>query len=348
LLLSLLFANLSIYTHERYIVVFPFIVLLILLFPGLKRLGARSRILIGTIAIASAFANVAIKKYALGMSFFVGTASTKMTFSLSSIIPFLKDALKCIFQINTGNLGHTGSFFHDLPLWQKLLVLSLTLVFLVTLLGYTLRTAAAYRTLSKEQKTKFLVFLSLPVLLFFCLLPAVVTIRLEQRWLQAPFGIFLVMFVIAFSSIHFENTRRQNQAVAFFTLFFLAVNANYYYRGSNFLYLNSAQKCAAMFEKGTRSGVIRPGSGTLYIWSKPMNLADNAFVNWSIGGGYLFEFYQGKSKQLVFVDSAYLHTPGCYADIGKDSSQVISMSLTDYVVADLTRQFLKDSLKSLN
>src|SRR5439155_24250209 len=81
IVLSIVFANLSMYTHERYIVLFPFIFLTVLLFPNLKTLSLKQKISLGLAAVASLALNIIIKKYVYTMPFFMGTGGTNISFS---------------------------------------------------------------------------------------------------------------------------------------------------------------------------------------------------------------------------------------------------------------------------
>ncbi len=80
-LASILFANLSIYTHERYIVLYPLFFLVLFFFPTLKTLSIKHKSILAITIISSVVINVAIKKLFYSMPFFVGTGGTNISFS---------------------------------------------------------------------------------------------------------------------------------------------------------------------------------------------------------------------------------------------------------------------------
>ncbi len=93
ILYCILFANFAMYTHERYVVLFPFILLVVFLFPGFRILSTRQKIIAGIVAIASPIINVLIKKKIYMITFFVGTGGTNIEFSVSQALSFLMDGL---------------------------------------------------------------------------------------------------------------------------------------------------------------------------------------------------------------------------------------------------------------
>jgi len=137
LLASIVFANLGTYTHERYIILFPFIVLVLFLSPSLKKIDLRTRTILGLAAVISIVLNVAIKKSVYSLPFFIGTGNTSIQFSISSAITFFFEAILTLFQINSGPPYLVGIPFSSLsPLSKALVFLFATGVIAILILYF--------------------------------------------------------------------------------------------------------------------------------------------------------------------------------------------------------------------
>ena len=205
ILLGLLFANLCMYTHERYIVLFPFITMVLYLFPGLRSMGQRRKFLFSLLAVGSILLNVLIKKVFFSMPFFVGTGGTNISFSFSSAFSFFTQAVLSIFQFNTGPEYLVGLPFSRLSDLGKTAVILLAFSLVSLFVAYLTGIRKALIQKDRRPIPKFILFLLLMGLFALLLAPAVVTIRLEQRWLQASFDLFILM--IAF----FRSRGRKQQ-----------------------------------------------------------------------------------------------------------------------------------------
>jgi hypothetical protein len=137
------------------------------------------------------------------------------------------------------------------------------------------------------------------------LAPAIVTIRLEQRWLQASLGILVLIIVMLLSSFRFNNSMAKYILCASFVFVFLLVDREYLSKGANLIYMMSCENSAAVFKKGVDKGVIRNSTKNLYVWEKTRNENGENEVKWYLADGYFFDFYGGNKKNLVFIDSVY-------------------------------------------
>ncbi len=341
--ISILFANMCIYTHERYIVLFPFIILVALFFPYVKKITFSNKIFICAMAIASIVLNVAIKKYVYSMPFFVGTGGTTITFSFLSAVTYFSQAVLCIFQINIGNLSHTGSPFTALPFLQQILVLLLTATLVTLFILYIKKYIKFLFAKYDANKYNIKIFILLPILFMFCLIPAIVTIRLEQRWLQASFCVFIIMIVIALNGIEFKDMRTKNKVFIVFILYFMMIDANYFKRAVPNYYITDAQNMAYKFEQAIKNGTIHPDTKTVYVWRKKTDENDDGCLKWDIGEGYIFEFYQKNSKKLIFADSTtHIQSDSLLNDLRQDNAQILYVKND---VIDITKQYLKDTLR---
>ena len=302
--IAILFSNLALYTHERYIVIFPFLFLLLFFKPS--RFGRFSdRLILGALIVVSIAGNVFVKKVILGMDFFVGTGGTKIQFSLKNAFGYLVDGMLSIIQINSGpeylvGLPHTSlSIFYQIIL--ILLQLGLVAILYLAIRAYWQKNGAAKSNLSFSLAKPAL----FAILFFLCLVPAISTIRLEQRWLQASFSIFVLLVVLFYQRIVSDMTTKKGKVffLSFITLFIFS-DQHYLHAGVNNFYLKEAERSAGAIEESIQNGIVRRSTAKVIIYSKVADANGRNAFSWAIGGGYLFSFYNCGVKELEFIDSA--------------------------------------------
>lgn len=332
----LVFANLGLYTHERYIMLIPFVLLLILLHPGMRFFSVKQKAVFSLIGIASVFLNVAIKKYVFSLSFMSGTGGRPIDLSFSSMFGFLTEGVLSIFQVNYGPEYLIGIKFTALPVFDKILVFLLLASFITILFKYLKKVYKAFLLKQKEEIAFFTIFLSLGVLFFLFLAPAIITIRLEQRWLQASFSIFILMIGLAISRIPFKKIAFKYWALLLFVLVFLKVDYSYLKNGYRNIYLTGASDIANTFKVALDKGVIQTQPSKLYFWEKQKNEGKEEAITWSLESGMFFEFYQNKFKELAYITPDYKFDSTKVLDTINE--RVLHFNNT---VTDVTREYLK-------
>ena len=344
-LLSILFANAAMYTHERYIVLLPFIALMVLLYPGFRQLGSKRKMIVCILSLVSILVNVVLKKIIYGMPFFVGTAGTNISFSFSSALSFFADAVLSVFQFNKGPEYLVGIKFTDLPFFDKILVAVFFTGVIATLVIFIRDTKNAFASRNTERINQFWLFVFLLILFGLCLVPAVVTIRLEQRWLQASYAILVFALIVAFNNLSFSNGNKRI-VLPFFFILLLWIDFNYLKKGANNIYITYSQKMATEFERAINNGIIRPGINNIYIWEKQRDANSERAINWDLAEGYFFEFYQKQHKNVFYIDSNYLNK-----DTINDTTLKRFNASTDQVInlengiIDITNDYLQRSPK---
>ena len=342
LLSGLAFANLSLYTHERYIVILPFIMLCVLL-PALRVVGVNRRLLVAAIAILSMGANYAIKKYIFHLDFFTGTGNTHIAFSFHDSIFYLKDALLSILLINSGPEHLVGTPF--LSLWGIIKVFAIIpLTCIVAIFTAYFITSLRHRNRGSDvARSQNVLLLQLSALFLLCLIPAIVTIRLEQRWLQASLSVFMLMTVIAINAIPFKNNWKKALCLSIFVFLFLAVDANYLATGVRDIYLYGAQNKARLFKQAIINGVIKPNTSKIYVFEKHKNENDENELGWILAKGYFFCYYGQNMKNIAFVDSSDQQNKNnrTISNIS-DKEQVIYV---EEKVIDITKKYLDNTFR---
>lgn len=347
--LCLLFANVCVYTHERYIVLFPFIALVMLFFPKLQEIGFYTRAKFAAFAIGSILLNVFLKKFVFEIPFLVGTGGTTIMVTPNTVLTYLTNGVLSLVGVNSGPEYLIGLPFQNLSAIFKVIAILLTLLIIIPLSVYTYQQVKNFKTTTTQEKNAFYLFISLAVLLFVLLVPAVLTIRLEQRWLQAPSVVLLLMVVLSITHITYRRGLQPRLLMSLFVILFISINTKYLYNGVASIYMSSAHDVASDFKKAVDDGVINKETKQMFIWQKQADENTQNALKWSISEGYLFDFYYKKPKTIFFCDSIYQsnYSFPVSALPGFDwhTDQVVYHEAR---VIDLTRAYVQDSMRSVN
>lgn len=191
-------AFLAVHTHERYIVVLPWLALAFLVLSGLRRLPEwRKAVLVALCAATAAF-NVLYKLAVAHGAFLVGTGGTHIAFEPLRIIRHAGEALLSVFGFNTGPSYLVGAAWRSLPWCIGWLLPGILVLGLIALLVLAARTTTssppdpAYTQHAHPEWAWLLAALAVLVLV-----PPLATIRLEQRWLLQPFALLLLLLAWA-------------------------------------------------------------------------------------------------------------------------------------------------------
>jgi hypothetical protein len=191
-------------------------------------------------------------------------------------------------------------------------------------------------------------FILLGALFFLFLVPAIITIRLEQRWLQAPYSIFILLVLIAATGVYKQKNKWVLPVFAGIASLFLYNDYYYLSSGMGNLYLTGAHNAALLFEKGVKNEEIRTNAKRLYVIEKTRNTNDENGLIWAIGNGYIIDFYQNNHKQILFTDSVYQRTVSAtdttFKQFNPTSDEIVL--LKDHII-DLTNDYRKDTLRNL-
>jgi hypothetical protein len=240
-----------------------------------------------------------------------------------------------------------GRPFSSLPVFSKALVMLFVAGLLLLLAAYFYRVKKSFAAKNNEGVRVFYTFIFLILLFGFFLVPAVITIRLEQRWLQAPSSIFILLVVIAFSGLPIKVPFIRRSILATFILLYLWSDSSYLHKGAQNLYMSGSEELASDFREAVEKGIIYPSTDKVYIWEDRKDENTENAIKWTLADGYFFEFYQNKSKKLLFADSIYQKSYpfpfSTFVNFNKSAEQIIYIQ--DHV-SDLTSDYLQDSLKS--
>lgn len=185
---------LLIHTHERYVVLIAFLAPLVLTTTSLRW---RPRLLLAAAFCAVVAVNVVIRAYALDLPLLVGSgSSTELGFTWRTGVEHFLLGGANISGLNVGPAYLDGLVFPALPAAYKVMSITVTAVtvgVIVAAFGLSDRPRGNWFTTEGPRRN-----LLMGVGLVLALLAAVsVTIRVEPRWLYAPFVVTLLL--IAYS-----------------------------------------------------------------------------------------------------------------------------------------------------
>jgi hypothetical protein len=347
ILLSILFANLGMYTHERYIAIFPFILFMILLFPKFKGISLKHKAGLSFMVIASVILNIVLKTYVYSLKFFVGTGNTKIDFSLSSSFKSLRKAIASVLQYNIGAEWLIGFKFSNLPVFYKGLVI-LIICLIIGVFGlFILKAVSAFTLKKKNYPPHVAIFIFLPAIFFLTLVPCIFQERTELRWLQAPLSVLILMFAIALNGVTDKNNNRKYLFSLLLCVSFLFTNYYYVKRGSKNVYYSTSARVGNAFDKAVKDSVIHSGTSNLYILEKKKDLQREYEIKWALVDGHFFKPYHSNKKNLIFIGSDSVsslsgfnsrHDEIIYLDITMDEQTF------NYSITNITKEYLRDSL----
>ena len=181
-----IFYFLDCFTHERFVVLFPMLLFAIIVKKG-------NRIINAVIATAIFIFTNYIRFVALNSFIPEGTGNSKVseTFKLSRFFASIKTEILYLLGINTGPTHLNGIDFRNIHIAVKILIIIGIAAFIIFICK------SVYSIFMKSQRIEFDWIKNILLFLGFIIgsvVSSAVTIRVEMRWLYAPF-LFLLLLV---------------------------------------------------------------------------------------------------------------------------------------------------------
>ena len=329
--MSVLFANLSVYSHERYLVMLPFIAFVALLFPILRNLTTRQRLSIIGLVIASVAINFVVKNYVLHFTFFKGTGGQNMEFQGDQSKFFYIEALNALVEVNDSSPILVCKNFDDLPQILKTAVQVLHATLGLTTVLYLAGVVTGVFRKNREVLRKFAIFSLLVFLGLLTIVPATLTIRLEQRWLQGPLAMLIIVAAIAANNMVFKKKTVGLVATFLIVILFLGPDCNYFTTGVENMYIRTSDRFVGKMYRAFDSSLIKPTSTRLLICQDKINIGEQGWINWVINDGYIFDMINSRHKIIGYIDTATPHQISSF----DDTTQIIyiyehSIDTTEY------------------
>jgi hypothetical protein len=280
---ALISAGLAFHSHERYMVLVPWLLVAFLLtrMPD----GKQHRIVFSAACLALLAANAIIKHFFLHAVFFEGTAGTKLTISIPNVINLASQAVRSVLGINSGPDYLIGIQWLHLPIAAKIV----GLIFAVICTFFAIVAIVKTRRLTGD-------IVSWPILLVLLvgllILPPSLTIRMEQRWELAPFLILLLLVAIgldrAASRAVFKNMAIPAAAVIALASAFIDFNVS---KSFDKIFLVSSERYAAAVKKFVIDRNPPPQGQDIALVTQESN------CGWALMHGQeFFTFYEGAPR----------------------------------------------------
>ncbi|MDP3896390.1 MAG: hypothetical protein Q8Q62_06915 [Mesorhizobium sp.] len=186
-MLVVLLCALAMFSHERYIAAAPWTVAVIFLAPRLGQLGIVRRGALALAVLLPVALNIGYKMFFVGRGTLVGTGGKALGIDFALIAQNIREGIPSLFGINSGHpfwVGHVVNSVRDPALW-------FSLVFILGFLAVTASVAMSWRSHSQHKRVWVLLLVPLAGLM---LVPPLMTVPFQPRWLFLQSGIlFLIL-----------------------------------------------------------------------------------------------------------------------------------------------------------
>jgi len=222
---SLIFFVFAIFSHERFMILGVLYILILF-----ERKINLKKILLVAIGMLPVAINLILMKYFFKVRMFDGTGGTNTieTFNLTQFFTFFKSSWFYLFGANDGPAYLSGIHYLDAPVY----IINLIYVNFVLFLAFIFLLILFLIKLKKPVRSKKIILNSSIFLLFIVslLFIASVTIRVEMRWIYAPFVGLLLLIGYLYGEV--KCTKRYQKII--FALIFIwatiTTGINIFYR----------------------------------------------------------------------------------------------------------------------
>lgn len=293
--IALFLTLLAIHAHERYIGLAPGLFIAFVLIPAFRGLPRRRLVALLVAAAAIPALTIAYKVGVLHSSFLVGTNGTHLDLVGSRVLEHVRQGLLSIFGVNEGPeylTGVTLTALNWFPAWlcAGVFVAAWTIAMGNGLVRAALRQRGAWARLESLR-----VPLILAMLFGLLIVPGVTTIRLEQRWLLAPFTMILLMMSWASGAGGPGNSLIRWVPTLLVAASSVILDSVILRHFDNFYLVGSARFAGAV--KHDVLGANAPKSSPLVF------VTDQAQCGWVLLGGEFFRLYGGAKRSVECISS---------------------------------------------
>lgn len=286
--LALLLAFLAFNTHERYIVLLPWLALFFVL--HCQAGSVLQRLIFASASSLLVFINIVVKNFVYHVKFFQGTGGAPLSINWISIKTLAAEGFFSILGLNHGPQYLAGIDWHQFP---RIIQIA-ALLFAIASLSFISIALLPWRT-KKSFTIAWPIYLI--ILLGLLLLPPILTVRIEQRWELAPFDLMLLLIACGFRKLSFN---RLQHFIALLLIGLLVtgfiMEESYLTKGFSKIFLMYEQKAVEVVKHSiidTRAS--SPGTPLLFV-DYPGN------CQWGLANGGLFLTYEGKKRDIFCVD----------------------------------------------
>jgi hypothetical protein len=283
------------FSHERFILLFPFLTVAGLLAPICFR-SMFTRLAWAAIPIGVAVFNYGVKTWILHINFLTAAGGQNEHFSLGQFFQFMRDGMASIVGYNTGPAYLSGQGADQLGKTG----VAVAVVFAVPL--FLVLVAAVVKDLQgvRREPVRLRKYVLAGALFLPVLATASITFRQEFRWLYAPFLVLLVG--ASWALAQFRPKHLLVMAVLALIVFGGSVTVDsYYHQYLSNTYFMQAQMAA----NDVRQEVIEQHRSELSRTTVFFVSADPSFGQWDLGNGEIFAIYAPNAH----MDVRYVNEP---------------------------------------
>ncbi len=192
---------LLILTHERFIFISIYIIATIATWKSISR---TKKMFLSLLTLIITIGLMMGKKLLFAIPFLLGTGSTsELGFSINTMLQFSRQFVLGILGLNAGEKYLAGNVWTvQGPVFKALSVILVVITVWLVIKSFAVKTTLGM-TSRDAQPTSLGHVLNLPILFVLLSGPAVMTIRLESRWLFLPFAVTLMQI----SKLFCENSK---------------------------------------------------------------------------------------------------------------------------------------------
>lgn len=281
-------AALTLHIHERYIVLYPWLIACFWALSMTGKLKQRDLHLAVLALILIGAANYVVRTQLLHLPYFMGTGGQQIQVNAQTITKHLTQAVASLLGFNRGPEHLAAVNLHELSRTPRICAGIFALVAIVLPLRQ-LWINAKQPHLLRSQLWPILFLM----LIGFLLLPAVTTIRLEQRWLLAPQACLLFILANACGSAKMVHTRRNYiGAVTIALMATLILDTHVSNRFDRMFFVYSAKTAESV--KAQMSARHLPPVGSPLVLDLRLE-----HCKWTLGNGSFFEIYGNGARPLA-------------------------------------------------
>jgi hypothetical protein len=312
-------------THERYLALFPFLVLLVIL---KGRSSWRARALELALLCLPPVLNVVLKRYVFATSVMMGTGGQELGVDPIGILRYLTKGGANLVWVNWGPDYLSGITMSETGGLARLVVAVIVLTIVACAVASVLRIVRSTDTSERRDEVKY--FVLWLVLTGSLLLVASITIRQEYRWLYAPWAVCLVYFFYQYARLPWR--RSVSVAVLVFLCVCIVGMDSYYRRYQGNVFFFYGERIA---DSGRLATVGRYGDE---MAGKTVYLEKSTEVDWIVGHDLLLSPYLGADyRRIVWVDSFDSLDP---KTVQRDRSVLLRLDWPARQLVDVTDEVL--------
>lgn len=278
--------GLIVFTHERYLVLAPIV---LMAFWYAYKGDKKQKIRYGILILMPDFVNVLFKTLVVRSQVLVGTGGNNISFNFGQIFSYILESIEILFGINNGPQYLNGYSFVQSSKTNKSICVLIAGILLILIISYVINNI-------KKKNYHELLKLGIAVLLVGALMASYcVTIRVEMRWVYAPYIIFMAYIIYILYMLEWSKYIK-NTMLILLTVLILVTNYNCRQYSSEIFFVKSMKNAQQVYDLTVKEY----GES---ITEYPIYLLEDSEVYWAIGGSVGGSTVQTTAQTLnQFID----------------------------------------------